>query len=78
MTTDANDEVALLYAEWKRLHCGPGDMPVMRRRPRWQAALCSPWLWWSHYATARSYATPYRSAMLATLFTWAFVTTLRR
>ena len=74
----ANGEVDFLYAEWKRLHCGPRDMLLLRRKPLLRAALSVPWLWWSHYTTARSYTTRYRSAMMATLFAWAFLTTLRR
>lgn len=72
----ADDEVAFLYAEWKRLHCGPRRMIALRRKPLWKAALSVPWLWWSHYSTARSHTTRFRSAMIATLFVWAFVTTL--
>ena len=67
-----------LYAEWKRLHCGPRDMVKLWRKPRWKAALSIPWLWWSHYRVARAYATTYQAAELATIFVWAFWTTAVR
>jgi hypothetical protein len=67
-------DVEFLYAEWKRLHCGQRDLiQLLRLRPRWKVYLRVPWLWCSHYATARTYTTRLRSAMLATLFSRAFV-----
>ena len=72
--SDASIDVEFMYAEWKRLHCGPRDMiELMRLKPRWKVFLRVPWLWWSHYTTARAYTTCLRSAMLATLFARAFV-----
>ncbi len=76
--TDASADPEVLYAEWKRLHCCPRYMVSLVRKPRWKTFLLVPWLWWSHYSTARRHTTCFRSARMATLFAWAFMTYQRR
>ena len=61
-----------IYAEWKRLHCGPRSLATILKKPRWKVFFLLPWLWQSHFRTAVRHTTVYEAARLATLFAWAF------
>lgn len=67
-------DIESMYEQWKRLHCGPRRLMALVRKPYWKKVLSVPWLWWSHFGVARQRTSVIRSARLATLFVWAFLT----
>ena len=67
-------DIEWMYEQWKRLYCGPRRLVALVRKPYWKKVLSVPWLWWSHFGVARQRTSVIRSARLATLFVWAFLT----
>lgn len=75
--SDNAELIDTLFSEWRSLHGGPARVYVLVRKPLWKAVFCVPWMWLTHFRVAARHTTKLRAARFATLFAWAYLTSLR-